>query len=69
MRLVDQTESSAYRPRYLQNVPVRPPIAHSTPSFFCTSLRISQKISISQRLRARCPSNTDWIGRKPQEKE
>jgi len=69
MRLVDQTDSSAYRARYLQNVPVRPPIAHSTPSFFCTFLRISQKISISQRLRARCPSDTDWIGRKSQEKE
>jgi len=69
MRLVDQSDSSAYRARSLQNVPVRPPISHSTPSFFCTFLRISQKISKSQRLRARCPSNTDWIGRKSQEKE
>jgi len=59
MRLVDQSDSSAHRARSLQNVPVRPPIAHSTPSFFCIFLRISQKISISQRLRARCPSDTD----------
>jgi len=69
MQLVDQTGSSAYRARYLQNVPVRPPIAHSTSSFLCTFLRISQKISISQRYRARCPSDTDWIRRKSQEKE
>jgi len=62
MRLVNQTDSSAYRARYLQNVPARPPIAHSTPSFFFTFLRIT-------RLRARCPSKTDWIGRKSQEKE
>jgi len=66
MRLVDQSDSSAYRARSVQNVPVRPPIAHS---FFCTFLRISQKISISQRLRARCPSDTDWNRKKSQEKE
>jgi len=56
MRLVDQWDSSAYWARSLQNLPVRPPIAHSTPSFLCSFLRISHKISISQRLRARCPS-------------
>jgi len=69
MRLVDQWDSSAYRARSLQNVPVRPPIAHSNPSFFCTFLRISHKISISQRLRARSPSDTDWNGSKSQDKQ
>jgi len=69
MRLVDQWDSSAYWARSLQNMPVRPPIAHSTPSFFCTFLRISHKISISQQLRASRPSDTDWNGRKSQEKE
>jgi len=69
MRLVDQWDSSAYRARSLQKVPVRLPIAHSTPSFFCTFLRISHKLSISQRLRAHCPSDTDWNGKKSQEKE
>jgi len=53
----------------LQNVPVRPPIAQSTPLFFCTFLRISQKISISQRLRAGCSLDTEGIGRKSQAKE
>jgi len=67
--LVYQWDSSAYRARSLQNVPVWPPIAHSTPSFFCTFLRISHKISISQRLRARSPSDTDWNGSKSQDKQ
>jgi len=69
MRLVAQWDSSAYRARSLQNVPVRPPIAHSTPLFSCTLLRICHKIWISQRLRDRCHSDTDWNGRTSQEKE
>jgi len=67
--LVEQSDSSACPARSLQNVPVRPPIAQSTPSFFCTFLRISQKISISQRLRAGCSLDTEGIGGKSQEKE
>ena len=67
--LVEQSDSSACPARSLQNVPVRPPIAQSTPSSFCTFLRISQKISISQRLRAGCSLDTEGIGRKSQEKE
>jgi len=67
--LVEQSDSSACPARSLQNVPVRPPIAQSTPSFFCTFLRISQKISISQRLRTGCSLDTEGIGRKSQEKE
>jgi len=69
LSLVEQSDSSACPARSLQNVPVRPPIAQSTPSFFCTFLRISQKISISQRLRAGCSLDTEGIGRKSQEKE
>jgi len=67
--LVEQSDSSACPARSLQNVPVRPPIAQSTPSFFCTFLRISQKISISQRLRAGCSLDMEGIGSKSQEKE
>jgi len=69
LSLVEQSDSSACPARPLQNVPVRPPIAQSTPSFFCTFLRISQKISISQRLRAGCSLDTEGIGGKSQEKE
>jgi len=69
LSLVEQSDSSACPARSLQNVPVRPPIAQSTPSFFCTFLRISQKISISQRLQAGCSLDTEGIGRKSQEKE
>jgi len=69
LSLVEQSDSSACPARSLQNVPVRPPIAQSTPSFFCTFLRISQKISISQRLRAGCSLDTEGIGRKSQKKE
>jgi len=69
LSLVEQSHSSACLARSLQNVPVRPPIAQSTPSFFCTFLRISQKISIFQRLRAGCSLDTEGIGRKSQEKE
>jgi len=69
LSLVHQSDSSACPARSLQNVPVRPPIAQSTPSFFCTFLRISQKISISPRLRAGCSLDTEGIGRKSQEKE
>jgi len=36
---------------------------------FCTFLRISKKISISQRLRAGCSLDTEGIGRKSQEKD
>jgi len=69
LSLVEQSDSSACPARSLQNVPVRPAIAQSTPSFFCTFLRISPKISISQRLRAGCSLDTEGIGRKSQEKE
>jgi len=69
LSFVEQSDSSACPARSLQNVPVRPPIAKSTPSFFCTFLRISQKISISQRLRAGCSLDTEGIGRKSQEIE
>ena len=69
LSLVEQSDSSACPARSLQNVPVRPAIAQSTPSFFCTFLRISQKIPISQRLRAGCSLDTEGIGRKSQEKE
>ena len=69
LSLVEQSDSSACPARSLQNVPVRPPIAQSTPSFFCTFLRISHKISISQRLRAGCSLDTEGIGRNSQEKE
>ena len=34
LSLVEQSDSSACPARSLQNVPVRPPIAQSTPSFF-----------------------------------
>jgi len=47
MRLVHQWDSTAYRARSLQSVTIRPPIAHWTPSFFYTFLRISHEISIS----------------------
>jgi len=69
LSLVEQSDSSACPARSLQNVPVRPPIAQSTPSFFCTFLRISQKIAISQRSRAGCSLDTEGIGRKSQEQE
>jgi len=69
LSLVEQSDSSAFPARSLQNVPIRPPIAQSTPSFFCTFLRISQKFSISQRLRAGCSLETEGIGRESQEKE
>jgi len=69
LSLVEQSDSSACSARSLQNVPVRPPIAQATPSFFCTFLRISQKISISERLRAGCSLDTEGVGRKSQEKE
>ena len=69
LSLVEQSDGSACPARSLQNVPVRPPIAQSTPSFFCLFLRISQKISILQRLRAGCSLDTEKIGRKSQEKE
>jgi len=69
LSLVEQSDSSARPARSLQNVPVRPPIAQSTPAFFCTFLRICQKISISQRLRAGCSLGTEGIGRKSREKE
>ena len=39
LSLVEQSDSSACPARSLQNLPVRPPIAQSTPSFFCTFLR------------------------------
>jgi len=68
LSLFEQCDSSSSPARSLQNVPVRPPIAESTPAFFCTFLRISQKISISQRLRAGCSLDTEGIGRKSQEK-
>jgi len=69
LSLVEQSDSSACPSRSLQNAPVRPPIAQSTPSFFSSFLRISQKISISQRFRAGCSLDTKGIGRKSQEKE
>jgi len=69
LSLVELPDSSACPARSLQNVPVRPLIAQSTPSFFCTFLHISQKISVSQRLRAGCSLDTEGIGRKSQEKE
>ena len=69
LSLVEQPDSSARQARSLQNVPVRPPIAQSTPAFFCTFLRICQKISISQRLRAGCSLGTEGIGRNFREKE
>jgi len=69
LSLVEQTDSSACPARSLKNVPVRPPTAQSTPSFFCTFLRISQKISISQRLRVGCSLDTEGIGRKSQQEE
>jgi len=69
LSLVEQSDSSACPARSLQNVPVWPPIARSAPSFFCTFLRISQKISISQRLRAGCSLDMEGIERKFQEKE
>ena len=69
LSLVEQSDSSACPARSLQNVPVRPPIAQSTPSFFCTFPRISQKIALSQRLLAGCSLDTEGIGRKSQEKE
>jgi len=46
LSLVEQSDSSACPAQSLQNVPVRPAIAQSTPLFFCTFLCISQKISI-----------------------
>jgi len=64
LSLVEQSDSRACPARSLQNVPVRPPIAQLKPSFFCTFLRISQEISISQRLRAGCSLDTEGIGRK-----
>ena len=69
LSLVEQSDSSACPARSLKNVRVRPPIAQSTPAFFCTFLRISQKISTSQRLRAGCSLDTEGIGRKSQEGE
>jgi len=69
LSLVEQSDSSACPARSSQNVPVRPAIAQSTHSFFCTFLRISQKISISQRLRAGCSLATEGIGGQSQEKE
>jgi len=69
LSLVEQSDSSACPARSLQNLPVWPPITQSAPSFFCTFLRISQKISISQRLRAGCSLDTEGIERKSQEKE
>ena len=69
LSLVEHSDSSARPARSLQNVPVRPPIAQSTPALFCTFLRISQKISICQRLRAGCSLDMEGIGRKSQEKE
>jgi len=69
LSLVEQSDSSACPARSLQNVPVRPPIAQSTPAFFCTFLCISQKFSTSQRLRAGCSLDTEGIGIKSQEEE